>query len=78
MKIGATSDVRRRINELRRPAWTKHLLSPDAMDWREPLLTLAVIERDVEHELHELHAAAHVIGEWFLPDVTMRDWLATL
>lgn len=78
VKIGATSNVRRRINELRRPAWTKHLLSPPGMDWREPLVTLAVIEENVEHALHQRFAAAHVLGEWFLPDLTLRDWLRAL
>lgn len=78
VKIGATSNVRRRLNELARPAWTKHLLSPDGMDWLEPLLTLAVLEVDVEHDLHERFAAAHAVGEWFLPDLAMREWLATL
>lgn len=78
VKIGSTRNVRRRLNELARPAWTQHLLSPDAMDWLEPLVTIAVLEEDVEHELHERFEAAHVLGEWFLPDASMRDWLATL
>lgn len=71
VKIGATSNPRRRINELRRPAWTKHLLSPAEMDWHEPLTVLAVLEGDVEHALHEAFAHLHVVGEWFLPDAQM-------
>lgn len=78
VKIGATSDPRRRINELRRPAWTKHLLSPAEMDWREPLLTLGVLVGDVEHELHQRFAEHHVLGEWFRPAGEMLDWLRRL
>ncbi len=78
IKIGATSNVRRRINELRRPAWTKHLLSPDGMDWHRPLATLAVLEGDTEHQLHERFADSHARGEWFLPDAEMLAWARTL
>jgi hypothetical protein len=75
VKIGATSNVRRRINELSRPAWTQHLISPAGMDWTEPLTTLRVIEGDVEHQLHREWADRHVAGEWFDPDEQMRAWL---
>lgn len=75
VKIGATSNVRRRVNELARPAWTQHLVSPAAMDWLEPLYLVRQIEGDVEHELHQRWAKDHVKGEWFLPGKAMRKWL---
>jgi hypothetical protein len=78
VKIGATSDPRRRINELRRPAWRKHILSPAGMDWLEPLVTLGLIVGDVEHELHPRFAELHVFGEWFRPAGEMLNWLAAL
>lgn len=78
VKIGATSNVRRRLNELSRPAWVQHLLAPPDMDWTEPLLTLGVIEGDVEHQLHAEFVECHDLGEWFVPDDRMREWLATL
>lgn len=76
VKIGASSNLVRRVNELRRPAWTKHLISPEGMDRLEPLVVHGVIEGDVEHQMHQRFAAAHVAGEWFMPDVEMRSWLA--
>lgn len=74
-KIGATSNVRRRINELRRPAWTKHLLSPVGMDWTEPLTTLAVLDGDAEHELHLRFSDLHAHGEWFTLAGDLQSWL---
>lgn len=76
VKIGATSNVRRRLNELRRPAWTHHLISPPAMDWHEPLAVLGVLDIDIEHQLHQRFALCHAAGEWFRPDGEMRTWLA--
>ena len=78
VKIGASSNVHRRLLEVARPAWTKHLLSPDSMDWLEPLVTLAVIQGDVEHAMHERFASCHARGEWFLPDIQMRVWIDSL
>lgn len=78
VKIGATNNVRRRINEVARPAWIKHLLSPEGMDWLEPLVVLAVLEGDIEHVTHERFASCHSRGEWFMPDVEMRAWLRSL
>lgn len=75
IKIGATSNPRRRINELRRPAWTKHLLSPEGMDWHEPLTTLIVIAVDIEHQLHRRFAAHHARGEWFTRDEQILEFL---
>lgn len=75
VKIGATSKPRRRINELARPAWTQHILSPRGMDWQAPLFTRAVLEADIEHELHARFAEFHVRGEWFLETLTIRRWL---
>jgi hypothetical protein len=81
VKIGATDNVRRRLSELARPAWSKHLVSPDGMDWTAPLTTLAVLDRllvldqDTEHDLHRRFAHAHAAGEWFTRDRTIDRWL---
>lgn len=75
VKIGASSNLARRVSELRRPVWTKHLISPQDMDWDEPLIVHGVIEGDVEHQLHQRFAAAHITGEWFMPNAEMRSWL---
>lgn len=76
VKIGATSNLRRRIGELSRPAWTQHILSPPGMDWLEPLVTLHTFATDLEHALHQRFASAHAHGEWFLPDAALQAWLA--
>lgn len=75
IKIGATNNPRRRINELSRPAWRQHILYPRGMDWCAPLFPLAVINADNEHELHARFAEFHVIGEWFTDNLTIRRWL---
>jgi len=68
VKIGATNKPRRRINELARPAWIQHVLSPPEMDWSAPLVALVVLGGDAEHDLHRDFVEQHVIGEWFLLD----------
>lgn len=77
VKIGATAMLRRRINELSRRAWRQHILYPEGMDWDEPLSLLGVIIGGgcIEHELHQRFQKQHVIGEWFLPDEEMAEWL---
>lgn len=77
VKIGATNNLRRRINELSRPAWRQHVLYPPSMDWTEPLTTLAVIIGGgyIEHDLHQRFKEQHVVGEWFLPTGNMTEWL---
>lgn len=75
VKIGATDMPRRRINELARPAWVKHIIYPAGMDWHEPLSVHAVLEQNLEHELHQRFQKQHVIGEWFLPDDELRAFI---
>lgn len=75
VKIGATNKPRRRINELSRPAWAKHIMHPPGMDWTKPLHTLLVVGGDVEHELHRMFEPLHQIGEWFYNDYTIHDWI---
>lgn len=75
IKIGATNKPRRRLNELARPAWSKHILHPPGMDWTEPLTVHAVVGGDVEHELHRLFSDLHATGEWFYNDALIHDWL---
>lgn len=75
VKIGATNLPRRRLNELARPAWRKHVLSPAGMDWYSPLTVHAVIGGDIEHELHKEFARFHVKGEWFVDNAGIRDWI---
>lgn len=78
IKVGATSNPRRRINELSRPAWREHILYPRGMDWHAPLLIRAVIDRDIEHETHQRFEEFHVVGEWFTDNATIRRWLDSL
>lgn len=75
IKIGATNLPRRRINELSRPAWTKHILSPRGMDWYAPLHTHVVLDGDIEHEMHERFSEHHARGEWFWDCGPIRRWL---
>jgi hypothetical protein len=75
VKIGATSNPRRRVSELARPAWKQHILSPAEMDWAQPLHLVRMIDGNVEHELHQRFRQDHVRGEWFLPRKAMRHWL---
>lgn len=78
VKIGRSNAPRRRLNELRREDWKQYIVWPPLMDWSEPLQLLAVIAGDVEHELHERFAGCHDVGEWFIPDEAMREWLADI
>jgi hypothetical protein len=75
VKIGATNLPRRRLNELARPAWRKHVLHPKGMDWNSPLKVLAVVGGDVEHELHKEFSDSHDTGEWFYNDESIHEWL---
>jgi len=77
VKIGSTDNLKRRINELARPAWRKHLLFPEGMDWDEPLVRHAIIIGGgyMEHELHQRFQKLHVVGEWFEKDHDLRDWI---
>lgn len=75
VKIGATNNPRRRISELSRPAWSKHLLSPVGMDWTEQLLVLAALDGNREHLLHQRFGDFHVVGEWFLPGGSLLEWI---
>lgn len=75
IKIGATNMPRRRVNELSRPAWAQHILHPAGMDWTEPLTVHAIVERNVEHQLHALFADHHVVGEWFEFGPEIRRWV---
>lgn len=75
IKIGATSTPRRRINELRRPTWQKHIIYPRGMDWFAPLTQHLLVEGDAEHDLHVRFADHHVIGEWFQDCLEIRRWL---
>lgn len=78
VKIGASSNVRRRIGELARPAWTQHLISPEGMDWREPLVVHGILDGDSEHALHRRFVDDHAYGEWFRPGPAMRAFLAEI
>jgi hypothetical protein len=77
IKIGATNNLRRRINELSRPAWRKHVLYPVGMDWNEPLHQRAVVLDGgfMEHELHQRFARFHAAGEWFVKGQDIKDWI---
>ncbi len=75
IKIGATDKPRRRINELSRPAWTQHILSPRGMDWHAPLRTVVVLDGDHEHYLHDRFAEFHARGEWFWDTLAIRRWI---
>lgn len=75
VKIGATNRPRARANELARYDWRKYVLSPEGMDWHEPLIVLAVLGGDIEHETHQRFQKQHVVGEWFLPDADLKEWI---
>jgi hypothetical protein len=75
VKIGATNNPRRRLSELSRPTWSKHLLSPDGMDWEAPLVALVIVEEDLEHRLHRMVRHLHVVGEWFHPGDDLWEWV---
>lgn len=75
IKIGATSRPRKRMNELARVDWKNYCLWPRGMDWTQPLIKHAMIERDIEHEMHSRFAEFHVIGEWFTDNLTIRRWI---
>lgn len=75
VKIGATNRPNRRFNELARYDWRKYVLSPPTMDWHAPLHRVAVIDANVEHELHSRFMDAHVIGEWFLETLSIRKYM---
>lgn len=75
LKIGATNLPKRRINELSRPAWRRHILYPEGMDWTEPLVPLFTLAGDIEHQMHEWFREYHAIGEWFDLNDTTRAWL---
>lgn len=75
VKIGATSRPRKRMNELARVNWKNYCLYPEGMDWTEPLTVHAMIERDIEHGIHQRFQKQHVVGEWFLPDGELRAWI---
>lgn len=75
IKIGATNMPRRRINELAREAWRKHIIYPRGMDWYAPLYVHAVVEQDIEHEMHARFEQYHVVGEWFADSQEIRRWI---
>jgi hypothetical protein len=73
VKIGRTANLPVRLVELAR--FDSKVLVPVDMDMNQPLITLAVLDHDVEDVLHEEFAPCRVIGEWFLPDPDMKQWL---
>ena len=75
VKVGGTNRPRKRINELSRVDWKNYCLSPEGMDWTEPLIPLSVIGGDIEHETHVRFADCYVIGEWFIPNDEMKSWI---
>lgn len=75
IKIGATNKPRRRLGELARPAWRRHILYPVGMDWHEPLVVHAVLDGDIEHEMHKAFARFHAEGEWFVLSPTINEWI---
>lgn len=77
VKIGSSSNPAERRSVLAMPSPGCRVRAPEQMNWAEPILLLGVIEGDHEHELHRRFASLHVIGEWFLPDAEMCDWLVT-
>jgi hypothetical protein len=80
VKIGKTSqiDTRLRVLRLNGPNGAGMVAHPEAMDYGQPLILLALVEGDLEHQWHMDWRACHAAGEWFLPDSAMRDWLKKL
>lgn len=75
IKIGATSRPKKRVQELSLFAWHKYVHSPRHMDWTQPLHLRAMLDGDMEHDLHVRFSDAHVIGEWFLETLAIRRWI---
>lgn len=75
VKIGKSyqPEVRRKVLSMPSPGC--RVVAPERMEWAEPIITILLIDGDVEHELHLRWAANHAGGEWFLPDQEMRLWL---
>jgi hypothetical protein len=78
VKIGLSKHPLTRLKELRAINRQCYIITPADMDCREPILLVGLIPGDSEHALHEGFADRHVVGEWFLPDAPMREWLAGL
>jgi hypothetical protein len=78
VKIGLSKHPLTRLKELRAINRQCYIITPEAMDCREPILLVALIPGDVEHALHERFVDRHAAGEWFLPDAPIREWIATL
>jgi hypothetical protein len=79
VKIGMTGNLRERLNVLSRSTEGCLTVHPYGMTWTAPLHLRAVIDGDVEHELHERFADCHANGEWFEFDpigVTMAPKVA--
>lgn len=75
LKIGMTGNLRERFGVLSRSTPGCVTLHPPEMAWAAPLSLVAVVEGDIEHELHERFAHAHALGEWFdFTDPAVRDW----
>lgn len=78
VKIGASSNIPERLGVLRRSGAGCLVRMPEGMDLAEPLLLVCVLDEDREHQLHREFRDAHVVGEWFLPDAALREWLAVV
>ena len=74
VKIGMTGNLKERLGVLSRSTEGCFTVHPPEMDWHAPLELLAVINGDVEHELHDRFAAHHALGEWFDLTDEISDW----
>lgn len=74
VKIGMTGNLRERLNVLSRSTEGCLTVHPHGMNWTAPLHLMAIIDGDVEHELHERFADAHAAGEWFEFDPLHVPW----
>jgi hypothetical protein len=75
VKIGRSKHPETRLKELRAIGRQKYIITPAEMDCTQEITLLFVLPGDTEHELHERFADCHVLGEWFLPNDAMTEWM---
>ena len=64
MKIGVTGNVQQRMRGLS-AGRLPNIGVPEGMDWKVPVTLWLVLPGDLEHQMHEALATAHVVYEWF-------------
>lgn len=78
VKIGASNHPAERLGVLRRSSPGCLVRFPEGMDLSRPIVLLGVLKGpEWEHHLHVQFQESHAVGEWFLPQGAMAEWLAS-